>query len=130
MEPFSPAVRHEPCRPLRVEGVRGERGERYFLGYAANLSKSGIFVQCSAPRPRGSLLRLALHLPLVPSRVLFSNAEVCCVRSYSGRRGPAAGMGLELLDLHPSARALLRSYVKQLARRPRGGAVAGDPCAN
>ena len=130
MEPSPPAVRHELCPPLRVEGVRAGTEPRFFLGYAANLSVSGIFVQCSAPRPQGSQLRLALHLPLVPGRVLVSNAEVCWVRSYAGRRGPVAGMGLKLLELHPPARALLRSYVKQLARRTPGGSVAGGPRAN
>ena len=109
-------MRHALRPPLRVEGLPDSDRRPFFLGYAANLSESGIFVQCSKPRPEGTVLRIALHLPSNPGGVLIADAEVCRVQPYAGRCGPAAGMGLRLLDVDDAARGLLQRYVRLLAQ--------------
>lgn len=109
-------MRHALCPPLRVEGLRDSDRRPFFLGYAANLSEGGIFVQCSKSRPEGSVLRIALHLPSRLGGVLVADAEVRWVRRYAGRCAPAAGMGLKLLDLDRAVGCQLRRCVKLLAQ--------------
>ncbi len=101
--------------PLRVEGLPAPRSRAHFVGYAANVSETGIFVQCSKPRPVGQRIKLVLHLPSAAGGGLLElDAEVRWVRGYAGTRGPAAGMGMKLLGVDEKMRALLRRYVAKL----------------
>ena len=59
----APAVRRAMEPPLRVEALPARRSRAHFVGYAANVSETGIFVQCSKPRPVGQRIKLVLHLP-------------------------------------------------------------------
>ncbi len=80
-----------------------------FLGYAANLSETGMFVQCTVPRPPGTRFALRVHLPGHPGGLFCREVEVIWTRGYSGASGPPAGMGTRFVSLDPSAaQAVLR----------------------
>ncbi len=111
----APAVRLAIEPPLRVEGRRAPCARRHFVGYLANVSETGIFVQCSKPRPVGQVIKLVIHLPSAAGGGrLELGAQVRWVRGYAGNRGPAAGMGMKLLGVDEKTRALLRRYVGKL----------------
>jgi hypothetical protein len=94
-----PAPRSRPRAPLRIEAVGdAARGPR-FLGYLANMSETGAFVQSSNPRPPGTRLKMKLHLLGRRKRPFYVQAEVRWTRGYGGLTGPTPGMGIEFVDL-------------------------------
>jgi hypothetical protein len=84
---------------MRIECAREGDTGTHFLGYGANVSESGVFVQCLAPRPEGTRLRLVLHLGGATGTRICSEAEVRWTRGYGGKKGPSAGMGLRFTDM-------------------------------
>jgi uncharacterized protein (TIGR02266 family) len=104
-----PAKRALLRPPLRIECTREGRRGTYFLGYAANLSETGVFVQCLAPRPPGTRLRLVLHLAGSKGPEIQTDAEVRWTRGYRGKRAASAGMGLRFTSLKPSDRSILQA---------------------
>lgn len=105
-----PAPRRSLQPPLRVESLSApELGPR-FLGYAANLSETGLFVQCSNPKPPGTRMELRLHASRgCDAATLCCEAEVRWSRGYGGKRAPTPGMGLQFLNLDDLVRAQLRA---------------------
>ena len=123
----APAVRSAIERPLRVEGLSAPRARPHFVGYAANLSETGIFVQSSKPRPVGQVIKLVIQLPsAVGGGPLELAAQVRWVRGYGGNRGPAAGMGMKLLVVPEQTRARLRRYVARLCAEAVATGYAAD----
>jgi len=104
-----PAKRRKLSPPLRIECARGAGRRNHFLGYAANLSETGVFVQSLAPRAPGTRLRLVMHLTRTAEEPISTEAEVRWVRGYGGKRAPSAGMGLRFMGLRPSDRSLLQA---------------------
>ena len=101
--------------PRRVfqPGLRVELATRpRFLGYGANLSTTGIFVQTMRPKEPGTVLGIRLHLPAPASEAIVCVGEVIWTRGYSGRNGPSSGMGLRFLDLPASSLELLSRVSK------------------
>jgi hypothetical protein len=104
-EPAAPRRRLLP--PLRAETVGDpQRGPR-FLGYAADLSSTGLFLQSTYPRDPGTRFKLKLHLRGRQVRPLYAEVEVRWCRGYSGLPGPSPGMGVVFLDLGRRERRLL-----------------------
>jgi hypothetical protein len=95
--------------PLRVQiAPDGEEHQRPgFLGYAGNLSATGIFIQCVNPRADGTVISLLVHVPGVKDP-LCCDAEVRWFRNYAGKMGPSAGMGLRLIDPSDETQSFLR----------------------
>jgi len=104
-----PAKRRLFKPPMRIECARAAGRPNYYLGYGANLSETGVFIQSLALRPPGTRLRLVMHLAGVSSEPICSDAEVRWVRRYGGKRGPSAGMGMHFLGMRPSDRSLLQT---------------------
>jgi hypothetical protein len=104
-----PAKRRSFKPPMRIECARPAGRPNHFLGYGADLSETGVFVQSLAPRPPGTRLRLVLHLAGAGTEPICSDAEVRWVRRYGGKRGPSAGMGMHFLGMRPSDRSLLQT---------------------
>ncbi|HXZ84666.1 MAG TPA: PilZ domain-containing protein [Myxococcota bacterium] len=113
----SPAKRRKLLPPMRVECARGAGRRNHFLGYGANLSETGIFVQSLALRPPGTRLRLVMHLTRRGEEPISTEAEVRWVRGYGGKRAPSAGMGLRFVGLRPSDRSLLQTMCSAPALR-------------
>jgi hypothetical protein len=97
-----PAHRRVFRTPLRVESL-GDHERPRFLGYAANLSPTGAFVQSTRPRPPGTRLELRLHLPDPVQAPVSCVGEVVWARGYEGVLGPGPGMGIRFLEVAPSA---------------------------
>jgi uncharacterized protein (TIGR02266 family) len=113
----SPAKRRKLQPPVRIECARGTGRPNHFLGYAANVSETGVFVQSLAPRPPGTRLRLVMHLTKRGEEPISTEAEVRWVRGYGGKRAPSAGMGLRFLGMRPSDRTLLQTMCSAPAIR-------------
>ena len=107
MAPSGPAKRKLLRPPMRIECAREDDHGTHFLGYGANVSETGVFVQCLAPRPAGTRLRLVLHLGGTTGTRICSDAEVRWTRGYGGKKGPSAGMGLRFTGLRPADRSAL-----------------------
>ncbi|MEX2209137.1 MAG: PilZ domain-containing protein [Myxococcota bacterium] len=107
MAPSGPAKRKLLRPPLRIECAREGEKRTHFLGYAANLSETGVFVQSLAPRPPGTRLNLVLHLAGANGARICSEAEVRWCRGYGGKKGPSAGMGMRFTGMRPADRSAL-----------------------
>jgi Tfp pilus assembly protein PilZ len=106
----SPAKRRLLRIPLPVELVGKDEERPRFLGYLADVSLSGGFVQCSSPREQGTRLSIQLRLPGVAQPVRVPDAEVIWTRGYLGVRGRSPGMGVQFRELEPAARAVLEKF--------------------
>jgi hypothetical protein len=94
----SPAPRQRLAPPLRVECVGdAARGPRY-LGYASDLSSTGLFLQTPALRDPGTRLKVKIHARR-RGRPIYAEIEVRWSRGYGGRPGPCPGMGVEFVEL-------------------------------
>ena len=71
------------------------------LGYAGNVSETGLFLECPLPPPAGTRLTLELKLP-GDRNVVARGARVVWIRNE--RRRP--GMGIALAELDHSERWL------------------------
>jgi len=96
--------------PLPVQSFSGAGSSPRFLGYLANLSQTGAFVQCSAPRPVGTYMCLLLRLPEAPNREIQCSAEIVWTRGYAGTRGPCQGMGVRFVEIAEQAQRFLRRF--------------------
>ena len=101
-----PAARRVFQPALRVE-LAGDGDRPRFLGYGADLSSTGVFVQSMRPKEPGTVLGIRLHLPFPISEAIVCVGEVIWTRGYSGRHGPCLGMGLRFRDLPASSLELL-----------------------
>ncbi len=106
----TPAGRRDLRNPLRVECVRASGAKPTFLGYAGNLSETGVFINTLNPRPPGTRVRVVLHMPGISKRRFSSIAEVRWTRGYEGSSGMPAGMGLRFLELSTGVRSMLRVF--------------------
>ncbi|MCP4005890.1 MAG: hypothetical protein GY725_17000 [bacterium] len=105
-----PAPRRDLRNPIRVECVRASGDKPFFMGYAGNLSETGVFINCMNPRPAGTRVRLVLHMPGISQRRFSSIAEVRWQRDYDGRNAPPSGMGLRFMELSTGVRSMLRVF--------------------
>ncbi len=93
--------------PLPVEIIDAADVRPRFLGYLANISASGLFVQCARPRDKGTRLSLRFRLPGSSEPIHCAEAEVIWTRGYAGRSGPAPGMGIRMCSLTQEVQALI-----------------------
>lgn len=93
------APRRDLACPLRVEAVRPDGEAPHFLGYASNVSTSGLFVQSMCPRPPGTRLALNIHLPEPWREAVSCIGEVVWSREHGGARGAPPGMGIQFVKI-------------------------------
>jgi hypothetical protein len=74
-----------------------------FLGYAGNLSTTGVFIQSLLPRAPGTRLEMRLHLPDRAASPLLCVGEVVWTRAYRGIIGGGPGMGVRFLEASAAA---------------------------
>jgi hypothetical protein len=82
-----------------------ERGPRY-LGYASDLSSTGLFLQTAALRLPGTRLKVKIHARR-RGRPIYAEIEVRWSRGYGGLPGPSTGMGASFVELGGRERKLL-----------------------
>ena len=100
--------------PLRVLKVETELNGDVFFGYAADISKSGLFIQTSNPRPVGTKVRLMFVLPGTKEKLTFQ-AEVIWNRNYIGKEGLTPGMGMRFVELDSTNREKIEKFVDTAA---------------
>ena len=96
--------------PLPVETIDAAGVRPRFLGYLANISASGLFVQCASPRSKGTRLSLRFRLPGAPDPIHCPEAEVIWTRGYGGRSGPTPGMGIRMCSLTQEVQARIARF--------------------
>jgi uncharacterized protein (TIGR02266 family) len=117
--PPVPALRRALRVPLPVQSAApAAPGPPRFLGYLANVSETGVFVQCTTPRPVGTRLALQLRLPGHDRHVLCDSAEIVWTRSFANTEEGSPGMGIRIVEIEPESRLLLRRFCEQGG--PRG----------
>lgn len=104
------AERHRLRVPVPVERIPSQNARPHFLGYAHDVSRTGLFLQCVLPPPVGTRMRLRLSLPGDQRTVIAGSAHVVWVREYRGWRAPPAGVGLQLDDMDDGARRAWTSF--------------------
>ncbi len=115
--------------PMPVQTFAGPRPDPRFLGYVANLSETGAFVQCLNPRPVGTYLCLLLQLPEAPGREILCSAEVVWTRGYTGVRGPCQGMGVRFIEMGKRAQSFLRCFCGETEPLSAPGTLSFPPAA-
>lgn len=116
--PSAVAPRRAPQIPRRVELLPEGAHRPRFLGYLANVSESGAFIQCSCPRPQGARLHLWIHLGREPEALLCGWGRVIWTRGYAGRNEPSAGMGIEFEAASVRDLERLRAFLLDERARP------------
>jgi hypothetical protein len=99
--------------PLRTETLVGEAKRPRFLGYTANVSETGAFIQCMNSRPVGTRLLIRIHLPGSAQESLLLQVEVIWQRGYAGRHGACPGMGVRFLHVGNGPLGTLRALCDQ-----------------
>ncbi len=108
--------------PTRVETLLPDEERPRFLGYLADLSETGAFVQCLSPRPLGTQFSLLLHLPGGPGPGVACRGEVIWTRHYESVKGPCAGMGIRILEvIGREARKFLEGFCLEADPLERAG---------
>lgn len=109
--PPNPALRRALRVPLPVQSVNSrDAGPPRFLGYLANVSETGAFVQCTNPRAIGTRLSLQLRLPGIEDRVLCDSAQIVWTRHFSSTDGRSPGMGMRFVEVGSETRHALRRF--------------------
>jgi len=109
--PPDPALRRALRVPRPVQSVRSRgAGPSRFLGYLANVSETGAFVQCTNPRLVGTRLSLQLRLPGLEDPVLCDSVEIVWTRRFSTTTDGSPGMGMCFVNLGSETRTALRRF--------------------
>lgn len=98
-----------PLRVIRVESkLRGE----VFFGHATNLSKTGLYIQTTNPKPMGYELKIRFELPEGKGKV-EATVEVVWKEEFTGRKGSEPGMGLKFVELSTESEELIHQFVDE-----------------
>jgi uncharacterized protein (TIGR02266 family) len=100
--------------PLSVERKPTDHADPHFLGYARNVSESGIFLQCPLPPPVGTHMQLLLGVPGQPDRLCASRSEVVWVREHRAEQSLPAGMGVRLQGMDASVEQAWSDWCRHL----------------
>lgn len=104
--------------------VRGRSYDKIFVGYAENISRSGLFLSASNPPAVGSTFPVEFVLP--DNRTLVQcTCRVVWQHRYTSSGRPSVGVGVEFLDLDGLKRSLIDQWVKRKLA-PRGAAAKSN----
>lgn len=105
-------MKKSPASERRIEPraevaiwVQERTNDALYFQHATNLSTSGVWLDGTLPHPPGT--RVALDIDLPGEGPLSVNGEVVLHRT------PKAGMAVRFVDLPPSGRARLASYLSK-----------------
>jgi uncharacterized protein (TIGR02266 family) len=111
--------------PVMVLEVRGKSYDRIFVGYAENLSRSGLFFSAANPPAVGATFPVEFVLP--DNRTLVRcTCRVVWQHRYTTSGRPSVGVGVEFLDLDALKRSLIDQWVKRKLGNVRDAAVRSN----
>ena len=111
VSPLKPSAARRTLRlPLPARIISAQCSNPRFLGYVADLSETGAFIQSSNPKPVGTYLCLLLDLPEAPGREVACSGEIIWTRGYSGKHGPCQGMGVRFIEIPEEVQRFLRRF--------------------
>lgn len=105
--------------------------EKVLSARAREVCAGGVFVETAVVLPEGAHLTVRLELPGYGGLTVLAKV----VRTVHGGLLASAGMGLRFLDLSPSQRQKIQSFVERrrsaradfLQSEPRGQLISGAP---
>lgn len=98
--------------------VRGKSYDKIFVGYAENISRSGLFLSAANPPAVGATFPVEFVLP--DNRTLVQcTCRVVWQHRYTTSGRPSVGVGVEFLDLDTLKRTLIDQWVKRKLGTPR-----------
>ncbi|MBI3607219.1 MAG: PilZ domain-containing protein [Nitrospirae bacterium] len=106
--------------PMMVLEIKGKYYDKIFIGYAENISRSGLFFSAANPPAVGATFPVEFVLP--DNRTMVQcTCRVVWQHRYDTTGRPSVGVGVEFLDLDQAKRALIDQWVKRRssADRPR-----------
>jgi uncharacterized protein (TIGR02266 family) len=111
--------------PVMVLEVRGKSYDKIFVGYAENISRSGLFFSAANPPAVGSTFPVEFVLP--DNRTMVQcTCRVVWQHRYNTSGRPSVGVGVEFVDLDGLKRTLIDQWVKRKVGTSRGAASASS----
>lgn len=98
-------------RPLLVTQVKMGDERRYFFGYAANISRKGLFVQTVSPKDVGSEFDIEFAIPKTDIVVRCRCRVVWSRRYMKVGEKDQPGMGVTFEDLDPEVAKRIDEWV-------------------
>jgi len=92
--------------------IRGKHYDKIFVGYAENISYSGLFFSASNPPGVGATFPVEFVLPDNRTMVRCL-CRVVWQHRYDTAGRPSVGVGVEFVDLDQAKRALIDQWVKR-----------------
>jgi hypothetical protein len=108
----APAPRRTFRVPPRVESTRADGDSPRFLGYAGNLSTTGLFVQSLVPRSPGARIDLRIHLPTPAREVVTCVGEVVWAQARIVGPEHPPGMGIRFVAVAPEGLEALERFCR------------------
>lgn len=102
-EAAKPARRHLLTDPLRVERVPSPNSSSHLMGYASDVSETGMFVQCALPPPAGTTMTLQVRMES-DDELVVRRARVVWVRDRSTAPYEPTGVGVALSTMEDGSR--------------------------
>lgn len=105
--------------PVMVLEIRGKSYDKIFVGYAENISRSGLFFSAANPPAVGSTFPVEFVLP-DNRTVVQCTCRVVWQHRYNTTGRPSVGVGVEFVDLDALKRTLIDQWVKRKVVTSRG----------
>jgi uncharacterized protein (TIGR02266 family) len=104
--------------PMMVLEIKGKYYDKIFIGYAENISRSGLFFSAANPPAVGATFPVEFVLP--DNRTMVQcTCRVVWQHRYETTGRPSIGVGVEFLDLDQAKRVLIDQWVKRRSSVPR-----------
>lgn len=105
--------------------IKGKYYDKIFVGYAENISHSGLFFSAANPPAVGAMFPVEFVLPDNRTKVQCT-CRVVWQHRYTTTGRPSVGVGVEFVDLDHTKRTLIDQWVKRKTptsgtRSPRTG---------
>jgi type IV pilus assembly protein PilZ len=105
-----PSRRQSPRIKARLK-VRFKNANAFISEYTQNISKGGLFVRTRKPCASGSIVEVVLVIPDTEQEVSAMGDVIHVVDAEAATEARPAGMGLELKEISPEAKALIEGYI-------------------
>ena len=123
--PPGPERRQNERSPMMVLEIKGKHYDKIFIGYAENISRSGLCFSAANPPAVGTTFPVELVLP--DNRTMVQcTCRVVWQRRVETTGRPSVGVGVEFVDLDQAKRQLIDQWVKRNTRLPRGASPGAD----